>query len=131
MTASVHISNRMIVLPGNVIQVPGCEPTSAATSAGLAAYMREACTGSYITLKKALDVIPGSSVEFGSHGDRYFILPDGPPGDPGCPCILPNDWYDVLRKNADSPIKTEEQPPKYNPCSGFAINFNGCPNDMV
>jgi hypothetical protein len=124
---SILINNRLTVMQGDVIQVPGCEPASAATSSGLSKELFDHCKGSYITLKKALEVIPGSSVHFGSHGDKFFVLPSGPPpAGEECPCATPMDWYQILRDNASSPIR-EEKPAvnRYNPCSGFHYAFNG------
>jgi len=127
---TIIIQNRIRILESNVLLVMGCEPTSAATSSGFPANLREYCPASYITLKKALEVIPGAKLIYGPMiDDRYFILPDGPPPPPICPQEPRTDWYDILRLNADSPIpEEEEEESRYDVCRGFNYSFNGCPN---
>ncbi|MBD3408192.1 MAG: hypothetical protein GF411_18870 [Candidatus Lokiarchaeota archaeon] len=125
----IRVANRITIMPGGTMLVPGCEPVSAATTEGLMVGIRDECHSSYITVKKALEVIPGSHVEFGPNYDqRYFVLPDGPPPDFVCPCDIDRvDWYSILRENADvPPVQDEEPVNRYNPCRGFDYSFNKC-----
>lgn len=91
---TVAIANKLEVLLGNVIVVPGCEPVSDFTSTTLAANMQ--CNASVIKVEEALEAIPGSTLEFQSNPRRlFFVLPSGPP-------LAPNqngttDWYALLR----------------------------------
>lgn len=91
---TVTIANKLEVLLGNVIIVPGCEPVSDFTSTTLAANMH--CNTSIIKVEEALEVIPGSTLEFQTNPRRlFFVLPSGPP-------LAPNqngttDWYAALR----------------------------------
>ena len=103
----VTIRNKLHVLRGNKIIVPGCEPVSAFTSPTLAANWE--CTSSVIDLDVALQAIPGSYVEWMNNPKTlFFILPDGPPPAPDIcdtPCSQSvNDWYQVLRDNADGTL---------------------------
>jgi hypothetical protein len=91
---TVTIANKLEVLLGNVIIVPGCEPVSDFTSTTLAANMT--CKTAVIKVEEALEAIPGSTLEFQTNPRRlFFVLPSGPP-------LAPNqnggtDWYARLR----------------------------------
>lgn len=93
----IEISNRLEILPGNLIIVPGCEPTSAITSPTL---LRELSCGitPAVRLADALVAIPGATVDVvlntGGRGAKWLVLP---PSTPGCPCQPVDDWYGVLR----------------------------------
>jgi len=108
----VPIRNKLEVLPGGVIRIPGCEPVSAFSSRRLSEELH--CNASVISVEKALEVVPGSTLERwqGPVGipatGLFFVLPDGPPpSGMKCPCIRTEDWYQVLRDNAE-PITPEE-----------------------
>lgn len=94
---TVSIANKLEVLLGNVIMVPGCEPVSDFTSTTLAANMQ--CKTSVIKVEDALCKIPGSTLEFQSNPRRlFFVLPSGPPIPAGCnACDTQPDWYAMLR----------------------------------
>ena len=100
---SVAIANKLEVLLGNVIMVPGCEPVSDFTSTTLAANMQ--CKTSVIKVADALCKIPGSTLEFQTNPRRlFFVLPSGPPRIPGCnDCDSQPDYYAMLRDICPSP----------------------------
>lgn len=100
---TVSIANKLEVLLGNVIMVPGCEPVSDFTSTTLAANMH--CKSSVIKVEDALCRIPGSTLEFQANPRRlFFVLPSGPPKAPGCNnCDAQPDWYEMLRDICPSP----------------------------
>lgn len=102
----ITIANKLSVLDGNIILLPGCEPLSEFSSNTLAANM--ACASSYITLGAALEAIPGSTVEIQSNPKKFlFVLPDGPPPGFGCnSCDSLTDWYQVL-KDASDPVQPQ------------------------
>jgi len=94
---TVQIANKLEVLLGNVVLVPGCEPISDLTSTTLAANMH--CLASVVAVRDALEAIPGSTLEFQSNPRRlFFVLPSGPPPTPGCGvCVDQPDYYAILR----------------------------------
>lgn len=109
-----------MVLRGNKIMVPGCEPISVVTSPTLAANMR--CNASVVDLAAALAAIPGSTIEATVNPRQvFFVLPSGPPEDPGlCDnCIgKVQDWYQILRDIAGQEPAEEEAP---NECSNIHL----------
>ena len=96
---TIKIQNKIAVLGGNKILVPGCEPTSAFSSPTLAE--NRDCNAAVVDLADALEAIPGSTVVYMSNPRRkFFVLPDGPPPSPDiCKMINCNreDWYQKLR----------------------------------
>lgn len=131
--SDITIRNRLEILPGNVILVPGCEPVSAFTSPTLAA--NRDCPGTIIDLEVAKSVIPGWSIvsmkNWGSQlgTRRFFVLPSGPPPNPSKCTSGPNcvtDWYKILRENAtplpDSCDSTPNVGTQCDPCEAFSIN---------
>lgn len=109
MVTIVSIQNKLEVLPGNIILLPGCEPTSAFTSPTLSNNLD--CNSSYITLSDALSIIPNAKVVsiYNTRVKvRYFVLPSGPPPTPqDCTnCSTRFDWYKILRDNA-TPITND------------------------
>ena len=118
------IKNKIEVKPNNTLIVPGYEPLSAVTSITLEREWRGENT-SYIALSTALEVIPGSTVEYIVNPKmRYFVLPSGPPPI-GCPCTFGTDWYQILRDNAEN---TEEDAVSVG--NGF-ITENVCIDEIV
>lgn len=123
---SITVRNKLEIKPGNVISVPGCEPVSALTSIGLLRSLH--CNASVISVKKVLQLIPGSRVvrvtsPHGQNGTGSWVeLPFGPPPDGDeCPqCLV--DWYKLLKENAEVP--PQEETPFDGPCAGF--NYSGC-----
>ena len=119
------IQNRLEVLRGNKIVVPGCEPTSAFTSPTLAE--NRECTSTVVDLADALIAIPEATVvSWRNPRTRFFVLPDGPPPQGReCPCKpASEDWYKIL-KEAAKPLDfgaREDAIPEG--CDGF--NFSGC-----
>jgi hypothetical protein len=93
----ISIANKLEILAGNVILVPGCEPTSAFTSTTLDANRK--CKTSVIAVHEALEVIPGATLEFLRNPMKlFFVLPAGPPPTPGCnSCSFLEDYYQMLR----------------------------------
>lgn len=128
---SVTIKNKLRVLRGNKIIIPGCEPISAFTSPTLAANWE--CTASVVDLDKALEALPGSTIvslpNGGGHGrEVYFVLPSGPPQSPlMCedPCTSTvRDWYQILKDIADDEIvvdSTSTEPTLEELCQAFPL----------
>lgn len=132
----IPIKNKLEILPGNVLRVPGCEPVSSFTSLALAANVE--CNSSIITLEDAVNaIIDTTGIEprivkvlspAGIPGTGKFLeLPSGPPPDGfRCPPGPRIDWYQILRDNAQ-PIDTfvgegDDVPAE---CISFD-NFTGC-----
>lgn len=115
----INIANKLTVLPGNIILIPGCEPLSELSSLSLSANIN--CKSSVITLAAALEAIPGSTVEILSNPKSFFfVLPEGPPTTPGCnSCDSGVDWYQILR-DATTPTQPQE-PDVPGPCDPFAM----------
>lgn len=113
----IKIANKLEVLRGNKILVPGCEPTSAFTSPTLAE--NRDCKAAVVDLADALKAIPGSTVTYMSNPrKKFFVLPNGPAEDPSVckePCKKNvNDWYALLRDigtEVDVPTTTGPEHP--------------------
>lgn len=128
--SNIFVKNRLEIKLGNILQVPGCEPTTSISSLALSKNLD--CNASIIPLADALALIPGSRV-VGSLAPRghagtgmFFELPSGPPPDGNsCVCSV-EDWYKILRDNAKVP--EQEKKEEFGPCSGF--NFSGCVIDQ-
>ncbi|MEM3097207.1 MAG: hypothetical protein QXU32_00590 [Nitrososphaerales archaeon] len=116
----IKIANKLEVLPGNVINVPGCEPTSAMSSVTLSLNMK--CKSSTIPLEMALEAIPGSYIEVRHNPMRwFFVLPSGPPTQPGCnSCTTIEDYYQMLR-NAAPPKPSQKMADGHGQCDSFAV----------
>lgn len=97
----ISIANRLEILAGNVILVPGCEPTSAFTSTTLDANRN--CKSSVISVDEALEAVPGATLEFLRNPTKlFFVLPAGPPSQPGCnDCVSTADYYQALRDHGN------------------------------
>jgi len=93
----VTIQNRLEVLLGNKLLVPGCEPTSAFTSPTLAE--NRECNATVVDLGDALEAIPGSTIISWQNPRRlFFVLPEGPPNRFGCiDTTSVEDYYAILR----------------------------------
>jgi hypothetical protein len=122
------IANKLEVLPGNIMLLPGCEPTSEMTSANLSVNMY--CPKTHIRLATALTAIPAATIIIISNcGDgvtrKYFVLPDGPPPGMGDCCRGSGDWYAILRAAAfaDEPV---ESGPMECQSDGFGYNAVAC-----
>ena len=121
--SDIQIANRLEVLLGNVIIVPGCEPTSAISSPTLA--VNSNCRASTIPLATALEAIPGSTIEIRYNPMRwFFVLPAGPPTQPGCnTCVSTADYYQMLR-DAAPPVPPQEDTYVAGQCDPFPLG--GC-----
>lgn len=106
----ITITFKLPVIPGNLIIVPGTEPSSTLTSTLLEVELRKLGMPipALISLKDALELIPGSTVEIFDNGGnqirKLFVLP---PGSIECPCVTLEDWYKILR-DAARPATEEE-----------------------
>jgi hypothetical protein len=133
------IANKLEVLPGNILSLPGCEPTSAASSPTLDMNMK--CCASHISLELAMRTIPEAQIvfmqNFGCMGPRKFlVLPGGPPPQVGCTPspdgteACKPDWYQMLR---DAACQEEPQKQCTQACgdiSGFKYDgYCGCEKD--
>lgn len=98
---SISIANKLEIQAGNVILIPGCEPTSAFTSTTLDANRK--CKASVISVHEALEAIPDATLEYMRNPTKlFFVLPVGPPPQPGCnTCSYINDYYQRLRDAGD------------------------------
>jgi len=104
---SIKIQNRLEILRGNKILVPGCEPTSAFTSPTLAE--NRDCKAAVVDLADAIAAIPDATViMWRNPRTKFFVLPDGPPPSPdNCKsCEVQTDWYQLLR-NIGEPIEVD------------------------
>lgn len=106
MATRIEIKNKLEILPGNVIRIPGCEPVTSFTSLALAANLD--CNASVITLEKAFEAIPDARIvkvltPSGVPGTgKFFELPSGPAVDGNvCPCPDIIDFYRILKDAAD------------------------------
>lgn len=139
----ISIKNKLEIFPsgnGGIIHIPGSEPTSNHSSLRLVNELKEnGRNRPYITLKKALEVVPGSTVEIWSNSAgqrgvpvRFFVLPDGPPQYTACasldgtekPLCSVNDWYTLLAQNADGILKPDQKAPSLDDlCSMFTYRY--------
>lgn len=131
MDTLIFIRNKLEIQPGNVIKVPGCEPTSSLTSDTLSRNLK--CNASVIPVEDVLELIPGSRIvrvlsPFGQSGTGMFVeLPAGPPGTGNnCPADCLTDWYAILRANARNLEQEDDDEP--GQCAGF--NYSGCQFDF-
>lgn len=123
-----EIRNKLEILRGNKILVPGCEPTSAFTSPTLAE--NRECKSTVVDLKDALEAIPDATIETWSNPrTRFFVLPKGPPPSPDdCGnCVPQVDYYQLLRdigEEIDVPNALCNQWPKSvgEICDAFPLN---------
>jgi hypothetical protein len=122
--------------------VPSCEPISTVTYSSdydqnphvttLFHDYQDICKGSYITLKRALEVIPEAKVlNSPSPNFRFLVLPEGPPPANRCPCNRVRDWYQILRDNADIPGEQPDTRSKADKLSDICSSFtlDPCPNE--
>ena len=131
------VKNKLEILPGNVLRVPGCEPVTSFTSLALAANVD--CNASQISLADAVTAIRDETgiepriikvlTPSGVPGTGKFLeLPSGPPPDGSrCPSGKVTDFYRILKDNA-KPIAdiTSEADPLAEQCSSN-LNLLGCP----
>jgi len=127
----ITIKNKLRVLRGNKLVIPGCEPISAFTSPTLSANWT--CKASVVDLSAALAAIPGSTIvnftNTGGYGrDIYFVLPSGPPQAPSMcdnPCRgAVQDWYQVLRDIAEEEVELQvetSEPTLEDLCRAFPL----------
>jgi hypothetical protein len=119
----ITIANKLEVLPGNVVRVPGCEPTSSFTSVTLG--VNQKCNASVVTLQEALEAIPGATIERQFNPMRlYLVLPEGPPNRFGCENTTSvEDFYQRLRDIVpdDQPISSPLPSARPGPCDAFPL----------
>lgn len=131
----IKVANKLRVYEGNIIMIPGCEPISVVTFlsnqpddvVSLFNRFNEICPSSFITLDRAMEVVPGATVRW-SHDPafRWFVLPDGPPPSNFCPGGCSTDWYDILREGANVADLTEDQKREIlGDCSAFRFDWYG------
>ena len=127
-----HIGNKLEVLPGNVLLLPGCEPTSAITSYDL--LINRNCPKTFIKLSTAIAAIPEARIVFipnwGDFARKFFILPSGPPPAVGSCCSGP-DWYQILKDAAAEEETVTPETCDPNNCCGWtgymgAMNCEAC-----
>lgn len=111
--AYVTINLQLEILPNNKVLVPGCEPTSALTSAKLSAWLAEfGCNeGALVNVKDVLEAIPGSFVRYGANynrGNRRQSWLVFPPIDLNCPCSSYLDFYAILQSLPKTELVDEQ-----------------------
>lgn len=129
---AITIRNRLEVLRGNKILVPGCEPTSAFSSSTLAE--NRDCKVTVVDLADALEAIPGSTVIFWRNPrTRFFVLPSGPPPTPDdCrdDCVRQPDFYQLLRDIGEEVDAPTDSGKRFSTsvgqiCEAFTMNIKG------
>lgn len=138
---SIDISNRLRIMEGGIIMIPGCEPTSVVTYISTPWSERDdvvtlfnggRCKSSYITVDKALEVVNGSYIiNSPDPASRWFVLPEGPPPNSVCPCHRVADWYTVLRDNADHPGPKDNSDDSHIDCEAFGFGWNCNSGDIL
>jgi len=134
---TIMISNRLRIYEGNILLIPGCEPISVVTHISNYEYNPDAttlynnyqdiCKASYISLFKAMELIPGATLYY-THdmANRWFILPDGPPPSSKCPKDCIEDWYKILKDGADGVVLQDGTTLCNGECSAFSFNWSCC-----
>lgn len=133
---TITVQNRLRIYEGDIILIPGCEPISVITHISNFMYnpsvttmfnnFNTICTSSYISLKKAMELIPGHKLDYNHDmANRWFVLPDGPPPSNECPRSIAKDWYKILRENADGVIINGQDVYSNGECSSI-YDFNWC-----
>jgi hypothetical protein len=127
--SEIMIRNKLEIMNGNVINVPGCEPVSSVTGTSL--LRNNNCAASVIPVADVLRLIPGSRIvrvltPAGQSGTGRFIeLPNGPPPNANkCPKVCLTDYYRILKENARVKESSKKLTIDGDLCSGF--NFSGC-----
>jgi hypothetical protein len=112
----IEIGNLLQVKPGDLIQVPHCEPPSEVSTLRFSAYYAESgCGDGLVSLADALAALPGSEVIYGvnfgppNYRTKWLRLP---PTQLVCPCPGNTDWYGILK---DLPRANVPEEP--GPCS--------------
>lgn len=125
MNETITVANKIKINEGGKILIPGAEPVSELTSPYLAAQMRHYTT-SEISVKQALTLVPGSTMEVNPFDStmRWFVLPDGPPPAYLCPCEWHGDWYALLRDAVADELTPEPTVPAR--CNAEGFNFGWC-----
>lgn len=119
MSRGIQLNRKISVLPGNILIVPGTEPSTTITSTTLELEIRRAGRESpaIVDLNSALDLIPGSYVELlpnsGGPIQKFFVLP---PQDIDCEANVV-DYFEILRSGARPPSDEEKQ--MVTTCSSF------------
>lgn len=116
---SLHL--RLPILPGQVVMVPGCEPTSAITSPALLRNFN--CPHPTAKVSDILAAIEGSKVVYISdYGARDSFL-ELPGMDITCPCTSHPDYYAIIKSLASGEDVVEE---KYDYCNVNDMGY--CPS---
>jgi hypothetical protein len=145
----INVNNRMQIIDGQsgsggYVLVPGLEPVSItlpfAQLYRTNPYIKTIlncgdynCHTAYITVLKALEVIPGSFIVRTNNNMKFYCLPAGPPpagskcnNIEGGDCLrdVMQDYYNILRANADIGKKETPKTPTLDQiCSAFSPNF--------
>lgn len=105
----ITISFQLQILADKTVIIPGCEPTSALSSASLSYSLSlNGCKNPKIPVSLILEKIPGTYIKYGwdfnlGYNQTWLVFP---PYYTGCPCPYKPDWYDMLRCIAkDIPIE--------------------------
>ena len=127
----IHIEYKLDIIGTDRIIVPGCEPTSALTSATLARFSE--CGSATVSVADALEAIPGSSIRYQINNGvssgvrkRWFVLPAYCPiCRPGCLSIP--DYYQILK---DLAKQEDEEEPEQAQCEVLDQGFCKDPSRM-
>jgi hypothetical protein len=96
----ITISFQLQVQADNTIIIPGCEPTTAISSAALSYSLAlNGCEHPKVPVNLILEKIPGTYLKYGwdfnlGYNQTWLVFP---PYYTGCPCPFKPDWYDMLR----------------------------------
>lgn len=121
----IQISHQLEIMPGDILYLPGCEPTSAVTSRTLNAMIAQACPKSTVQLADALKAIPGSYVKFGTNYNRRGVLQKWlvlPSREASCPCPDNVDYFSILKSISHEESETYD----YSGCD-MASGYNPSP----
>lgn len=150
MATRIEVKNRLEVLPGGIINIPGCEPVSAFSSNTLSINLSgSGCKASVISVEDALNAIPEARLVrvFKPRGfpgtGLFFELPSGPPPD-GNDCNCPRsmtDYYKILKENAtpidynaveeEGPLSNCKSDRDYSNCLKYQDQFHKAPDPNI
>jgi len=105
----MNIVFQLEIMSNNTVVIPGCESATTTSSKTLSATLR--CPNVTISVKKAMEAIPGSTIRYGinfnvyNQRQKWLVLP---PIEINCSCDSKPDYYQMLRDAAaEVTVETE------------------------